>query len=496
MDRSRSAGWRGEAALTAWFVAVVLAVGLMKLPEALGFAKFAWHDSGVDLTIQSLLDRGLRPTVDFGYIYGLLPLLVNRRVYDLAGRSAEASVSASMVMNLILAWGLARFARGARVGPAGVVLISAAVPDLMRSSTFVLMHVLEQTLLVHALAEQSRGRRDRALALATACAFTKPSMAYVYGAILMAAIARGAWGRGWRAWLRELRPAIAVGAGLAVVLGGTFGLGPLLATLTPGAGLAVYREGGYGFFRGDGRLFWWRPGAGLMGYLRFEVGFWLAGTACLLGGGLVAARRVWLGRGTGGDEMAATCAALHAAFVGVFFGNRWSWMYYFAVLVLGLAAIGGRGRRSTWLVGALAAMLLFSDKAHLQRLRQAWRDQRPNFITAGLWAGGRERADWIGVTSRLGPGRVAFLAEEEGLTMLMPRFGPPEGAYFVPGHPLPAEVNRKAKQVAEARRVVVVGPRGLENFARWPALTRAFDGLVLEWHRGEFWLYRRGAAGG
>ena len=44
-----------------------------------------------------------------------------------------------------------------------------------KDQTFV--YILEPVFLVHALAEQARGRRSVALALATACAFVKPSMA-------------------------------------------------------------------------------------------------------------------------------------------------------------------------------------------------------------------------------------------------------------------------------------------------------------------------------
>src|SRR5207245_319775 len=152
----------------------------------------------------------------------------------------------------------------------------------LRSSYDVLVQVLEPALLVHALAEQARGRRDRALALVTTAAFVKPSMAYVFGLYLLVAIVltdRAAW---WRA----LWPASVVGVALAVVLAAVYGVRPLVNTLIPTGGMEVYRQGRLGFFHGTGRAFWIRPGAGLRGYLRYEIGYWLAGTFVLLAGGL------------------------------------------------------------------------------------------------------------------------------------------------------------------------------------------------------------------
>ena len=42
-------------------------------------------DAGGNLTAPFLLQQGYRPVIDFGYIYGHLPLLVDRLWLDLAG---------------------------------------------------------------------------------------------------------------------------------------------------------------------------------------------------------------------------------------------------------------------------------------------------------------------------------------------------------------------------------------------------------------------------
>src|SRR5262249_36601849 len=90
------------------------------------FTRVAYNDSEPDLSIQAMTARGLRPTVDFGYIYGLLPLLVNRAWYGAFGASPAAFRALTLACDLALAWGMARFASALRIGPAGVALVVAA----------------------------------------------------------------------------------------------------------------------------------------------------------------------------------------------------------------------------------------------------------------------------------------------------------------------------------------------------------------------------------
>jgi hypothetical protein len=87
--------------------------------------------------------------------------------------------------------------------------------------------------------------------------------------------------------------------------------------------------------------------------------------------------------------------------------------------------------------------------------------------------------------------RPALLADCEGATLLFPLFAPPMGAYFVPGHPLPVEVRRKAAQLAEAAMIVKVGTPGDRRFDRWPALADALDGCTPVWEGGLYQVYRR-----
>ena len=138
----------------------MVALTFLQAPNEL-FFRFAFSDSGTSLTIDDLVRRGFRPTIDFGYIYGLLPLLINRIWFAVLGASPGSCWWAILVCNVALAWGLARFAAAQRVGWVGVALLALAMPDLLRSSYDVLVQALEPALLVHALAEQARAARPR-----------------------------------------------------------------------------------------------------------------------------------------------------------------------------------------------------------------------------------------------------------------------------------------------------------------------------------------------
>ena len=484
---------RRPRALALLLGAEVVALALALAPSE-RFTRFAYSDSGADLAVYRLNASGLRPTVDFGYIYGLLPVAIGRVWYGAFGPSPSSFRAATLLCALLTAWGLARALTALRAGLGATALVALTMPDLLLTRDIALVHAIEPALLAHALAEQARGRRGRALAIVTACAFAKPSMAYLFGFVLLATVVANSRRSGRRAVARELAPALATCLVLVLILGLMFGAVPLANTLFPASGREVYRQSGYGFFRGSGRDFWWRPGAGLRGYLRYEIAYWLAGTSVLLAGGVAALARLARGRGDRAGEIAATCAGLHAAFVVGFFGNQFSWRYYLAVLLVGLAAtsrLGKAARRAIWVVAALAA---YSDRARVETAVAAWRSDVVSQDTLGLWATPAELAEWREVLRLVDGRRAAFLANTDGAPALFPAFAPPAGAYFVPGHPVAAELRRKADQIAGAEVVVRVRPRSdpaRGGFERWPEIADALDGCETVWEGDFFEVARR-----
>jgi hypothetical protein len=100
VDRRRFGLWT----LTAVFMAESLVLGLLQRPANLDFLSFALMDRGANLSVQKLLDRGLVPTIDFGYQYGLLALVFGRSWFALWGRTPEAYALSMLVFDLVIAW--------------------------------------------------------------------------------------------------------------------------------------------------------------------------------------------------------------------------------------------------------------------------------------------------------------------------------------------------------------------------------------------------------
>jgi hypothetical protein len=191
------------------------------------------------------------------------------------------------------------------------------------------------------------------------------------------------------------------------------------------------------------------------------------------------------------DEIVASAAGLHAVFVTLLFTNRNSWVYDFAILIVGLAALARRTRWHALAVGGLAVLLLLSDRSKLAATAREWRVLAPSAETLGLWATPQERADWTRVRELTRGRRPVLLALNEGAALLSPGFALPVGGYFyLYAHP--SEIRRKAAQLAEATMIVRTVPPDWIGFTFWPELGAALDGCELVWHgQGDLAVYRR-----
>jgi hypothetical protein len=317
---------------------------------------------------------------------------------------------------------------------------------------------MEPVFLVHALAEQARGRREVALALVTACAFVKPSLASVYGLVLVATIlaSRVEAGRGdllRRA--RKLLPATAVGVLLLVVLGTYYGIPALVRSLVPMHAAAIYRANRFGFFFGTGRGFWYFPGVMRNYYLGTPAGFWLAGSVVLVGGG-VAGLVAPAGRPVRNREVVATCAVLHAAFTCFFFAHRFSYDYYYYVLVMGIAALAPRSKLTAATVACLVVLGLVGNRASLLATIHELRDYRRGDHMNGLFAEPGEFQEWREVRELIRGRHAGLLAISDGAALMIPELAPPTIYFVAPTELTRLEIERKLAQLRSADLIVEV----------------------------------------
>src|SRR5580704_7565873 len=99
-----------------------LAISFARLSESMRFDRFAFCDHGANLTLQYLIAQGLRPSIDFGYHYGLLPALVGRIWFGLFGATPWSYQAAMVIAELLCAWAIAKILSQLKVGGVGLAL--------------------------------------------------------------------------------------------------------------------------------------------------------------------------------------------------------------------------------------------------------------------------------------------------------------------------------------------------------------------------------------
>jgi hypothetical protein len=504
--RQRSALW-----LSLLFGTETVVYALMRLPTDLGFDANAFGDRGDFLTISYLVGHGSRPAIDFGYHWGLLPIMLARTWFAVFGATAQANEAVMVVGAILVAVGVARMAAALRLGTLGMVFLVIALPFAF--PTYTVTYALEAALLSNALAEQAAQRRSTALALTTAACFVKPSMAYFYGFVLVVLAVqdarrgeRGSFAIDWRMLMRTFAPAAVTGCALILIFAATYGPSVLVTTLLPGAGMNAYRFQGMGFFRGAGRAFWYQPRFGLPFYIFTVSGWWLAGTLWLVVAGLRGGWKLLVAsdghhpRGRAVDELVLTCAILQVAFITLFFGTEVSWRYYCYILVMGVAATSIRDLLAARTVGLLACLALLGHVSHFAELKVQWRTTAPSPVTAGMWASAEEAHEWEQVRRAVNGHRALLLTAMGCGPLLLAQFEPPFADHFNPGELMPGQLARLMRQIANAQRIVAVTSTGFgDMLVWWPEIQHALDGHQLLWKSPSFSVYgavrsRSGAA--
>jgi hypothetical protein len=495
VDEPRSARGRPLRlrTLTILFMAESLALALFQLPLDLGFDTFAGMDQGSNLTVQNLLDRGLVPTIDYGYPYGLLPVLAGRAWFALLGRTPQAYAASMLILDLLIAWGLARCAYSLSAGPAGIALILCTMSGAILGSYLNLAHAIEAALICHALAEHAAGRRPRALTLLTVALFAKPVMAYVYGFLLVLLIVRA---NGIRGLARAAVTAAIVGALLVIGLAAWFGPMPVVNSLLPLRGAAVYKVLNYGFFFGLGRDFWLPAGVTPRLYVFTPAGHYLVGSIILAAAALASAWRL-ARRLTASDDLNAEvvtcCGIMHVLFLTMFYGDRMSYTYYYFILIIGLVALAARGARWALVIALIAASALVGTKDQVNWVRLGWRDSSPSAETFGLWIDTDSLEEWRHVRRIMGDRPGSFITTGGGcMELFLPQLAPAENVFLVTGWYLPGELRRKLQQVANAEVVLI---RTFEKRSSNPNPPAPFREVLadfdLAWSGDRYLVYER-----
>ena len=454
MSDSRSLGWPFIIAL--WLVAAVSVARYG--PHLVSLLAVTVDDRGWPLTVDAMVADGWRPSVEFGYFYGLLTVAIDRAWFALCGRTPFAAAGLTVLGCAVLTHGLLRFARAAQFGTWQRVVFVCAVPFAVMPLAYPTpLHAIEAALLVHALASQAAGRLAAALVFATLAVYIKPALGYFHGLALVLLVLTGRGGApdSWRERWRTFIPAAVVAVTLAVIFAAWFGIGPLLTTQFPFRAMRNYGDENFGFFFGTGRAFWEPVGNQIRRYLLNPVGFWLIASGYLIVG---AVRRVGRLR----DPLAAsvvTAAVLHVVFVALLFGNEWSWLYYSALLVCGFCTTvgtNGEAEQGDWPIPLALAVIAVAGM-----LVQSWysidflnRWERSP-ATAGLYADPGDSAAWQRWRALGTRQRVMVYARTGGAAAVFPELDSPRVWFLLRSTVTPMEVERVHGQLRAADYLIV-----------------------------------------
>jgi hypothetical protein len=501
------------ALLACCFGLEVIALALQRLPRDLSFNTFAFADPGSWIADQFVAAHGAHPGVDFGYLYGLLPILIGRVWFGMFGGTPWAFEAAMIICGLLIALAMARLAHALRLSVVAIIFLAFALPVGIPPTYFSLAHALEAVLLAHAIAAHASGKRSTALALAAAACLARPAMGYVYGAMLVVAIVlsvtrtapTATWRARSRAIIREMAPAALTAIALLGILTIVYGPRSMAATILPIAGMRAYRLMHYGFFGPWGRTFWYVPGVSIFAYAATVAPFWLAASVWLIVAGVVAAWQILRNAASTEstenaesaenarrNEIVACCGGMIAMFIFVMFGGPTSWSIYSYVLVMGVAAASVPGIMRARIAGLLTLVAIIGQIGLLVTDRELLMTTTPSAVTAGLWSDAAERAEWAKVLALTQGSQATIVSVEGAAALLQPGFAPPINPTLIPGISKQQDFDSTVREVLNARMVVVPTSPEVGGYATtdWPELARALGKLEVVWRGQLFVVYR------
>ncbi len=498
--------------LAAGFAILLVLLQIWQLPRIAGWTFFSFFDPGTALKGDWLISLGMKPAIDFGYTHGLASLMVAHWGFAILGRTPAAYLLMTSVMEVLMAVVIARFAVAMKLSRPALWFLFIALPIAIMPCYLTLTHPLEALLLLWAIAEQARGRRPRALAICTACLFVKPSMAYVYGFLLviwtLIACYREKDHR--RALVRGLAPAMVTGVLMAAAMTWRFGIKSLLLTIVPITGMRTYKDTHFGFFSGSGLQFWWPAYHPWYYYIITPAGIWLVMSAILLwvllirglrkkntreagrkthpAGGLLTD---WIYRPSHWRETAISIGLMHIAFVLGFYGWKYAWQYYSYLPVLFTALVISRcGVRQVQVATVLGILAVGSQVRNTGLTFWCWQNKIRNKHTGYLWAYSQQYAQWQYVCRRV-RGHPTLILSNGYLPWMPKGMSMPLSWFPEPGIPTTIEMRRLKSEALAAHYIVV--RHGYGKFGLWvnPAFASVRHQFSLQWQGKYFSILRK-----
>jgi hypothetical protein len=464
---SRRPGWIGGLAFGLGLLAIFAMRVALEWPMALAFSNFAFKDTGSFRYVNHLLEIGLRPSVDFGFSYGMLGLLVQRINFAVFGDGHWTTLGFTGVFLavIVIFWWLLAREFGFSWSNFAILLGLYEMIVGLQFSGPTPAHELQRALLVYSLWLALKGRLRLALVLAGLAELAIPSLPIILIGLLSATIVLEWWQtpqRRFRNLAAQFAPAVGVYVLGVLCFVAVFGWRSALPSLLPSQGMALYHAMNYGFFAkyglASGRTFWYPQHPTLAYYLYTKAGMWLFCSALLVVFGVVSLVQMIRNRKAGGTPLFIfLCCALHLFFIFFAFGGPFSSVYYEFILVAGvLAGVGGltKGRLRVVLSCLILVFGLLGNRNEVSIHRYPWKAWYRSPETAGLYAADDFRHEWAPILKIANSHNLLLLSYGTGVSTDFPEVKTPRSWFLLRGIVLPPEDAYVLDQIKKSDVVV------------------------------------------
>ena len=460
------------------FWTLLLAMALLYAlcwPQERSLDLWVFKDRGSLLNLDAMLDEHLRLGVDTFYCYGLLPVLVQRVLFQIFGRGAWPLIGFHMVYMLLMAAAWTLIVRQLRQPLLWLIVVIPAIPIILWVNPN-LPYLLVQLSMMFGLAFALQGRLRTALAVSAVGCWSVPTVTLLFSAALLAALCLQWWAtpnRTLRSLVRDVAPGAAAYLGIGLLLAACFGWRSVIATALPLQGMAFYKSVHYGMFTslkiflhpGYAPFWKWSP---LRYYLCDRATWWMLGTLMLFGFTASAVYRSIKQRTvpTGNDLVVLLCAVIHVAFITLAYGNPTQHIIYDLIIVagvvVGLARLSAGPLRNS-LLGVFMVVTLMSHLNQIGYMNWLWHSTRPAPEMANFYVHEDFKSEWSDVLALSAEHKVFMLSYGTGMQNYFPTVKVPPIWTVQLGEVLDSDKARLLDEMHEADIVVedLTGPMSL-----------------------------------
>jgi hypothetical protein len=441
-------------------------------PTERSFDLWVFKDRGSFLHLDVLLDQHRRIGVDSFYIYGLLPVALQRVLFGAFGRGPLPLMGCHLAYLLLsaAAWtSIVQKLSRPRLWTL-VVMVLVAITVWVNPN---LPYVLVQLSLLYCVACLLHERHALAIAISAIGCWSVPTVTLLASGLLVG-IAFLVWSadreRSTKSLLIMLAPGAAAYIGLGLLLVGIFGVQSVIATALPFQGMAFYKAIDFGMFTTLKRFLF--PGEYLGDspwryYICDRATWWAIGVVLLTALGLYGAVLMARARRLDPGHLAVVfCAIVHAVFVVFAYGTPPQHIIYDPIIIAGVIIGLDKLPPSSWRSLFIA---VFLGTGALSQLNQAsfnyflWRTTRPSDRTASLYAPADMVDNWSRIVALSQSRRTLMLSYSTGIKDYFPTIDNADVWTLQAGEVFEAERLELLAKMRSAEVIVMdlSGPTGL-----------------------------------